>query len=338
LRLVTVGLVCLLGVAGCTAATESTPDSDALTSSTTEVEQQPTALSATDDEIRLLVGSRFDSIDTGSSAPSSLDGAIIDLAVARLQPEMKVEPMPTEPGGEACPTTFIWVSTADLAPDCESEPSLVATVGHDTIVILVNDQNPVGDCLTFADLYAILGPEAEGLENWADGSDLADELGGFGDLPDQELQVAGASEGRGYDPATALVQMAFADFAIERQQPVWLRPDLGWTGQERAYVAQGTSSIGWFQSTSVGELEGVRDLQIAADQQSDCARPTEAGYPLHRPVVVTAWFERPLSPTETDKLGEFIVAVADRLKGFGYEPASSDEQMATERSLTALRP
>ena len=53
------------------------------------------------------------------------------------------------------------------------------------------------ECLDFADLYALTGPEADGITNWADAQELATELGSTTELPDTELTVAGPCEDSG---------------------------------------------------------------------------------------------------------------------------------------------
>ena len=55
-------------------------------------------------------------------------------------------------------------------------------VGIDGISVLTNPANEI-ECLSFADLYALVGPESEGFENWSDAQDLATELGSTTELP-----------------------------------------------------------------------------------------------------------------------------------------------------------
>ena len=56
------------------------------------------------------------------------------------------------------------------------------------------------ECLTFADLYALTGPESEGFASWSDANDLSSELGGEGALPEQSLTLIAPGEESGtYD-------------------------------------------------------------------------------------------------------------------------------------------
>src|SRR5829696_5298823 len=50
-------------------------------------------------------------------------------------------------------------------------------VGIDGLSVLTSPANDAVTCLTFADLYALVGPESEGVENWSDAQALTAELG-----------------------------------------------------------------------------------------------------------------------------------------------------------------
>ena len=56
--------------------------------------------------------------------------------------------------------------------------------------MLTNPANEV-ECLSFADLYALIGPESEGFENWSDAQALATELGSDTEFPDAPLDITG---------------------------------------------------------------------------------------------------------------------------------------------------
>jgi phosphate transport system substrate-binding protein len=56
-------------------------------------------------------------------------------------------------------------------------------VAFDGISVLANPANPI-ECLSFADLYALAGPESEDISSWSDAQALATELGSDTQLPD----------------------------------------------------------------------------------------------------------------------------------------------------------
>src|SRR5829696_1589515 len=67
-------------------------------------------------------------------------------------------------------------------------------VGFDGISVLTNPANEDVSCLTFADLYALIGPESEGVDNWSGAQALATELGSSTELPDASLDITGPGE------------------------------------------------------------------------------------------------------------------------------------------------
>ena len=63
-------------------------------------------------------------------------------------------------------------------------------VAIDGLTVVTNPNNDAVECLSFADLYALLGPESTGFANWSDAQALATELGSTSQLPDAELVVS----------------------------------------------------------------------------------------------------------------------------------------------------
>ena len=53
------------------------------------------------------------------------------------------------------------------------------------------------ECLSFADIYALVGPESTGFATWTDGEDIATALGSATDLPDLPLSITGPGEESG---------------------------------------------------------------------------------------------------------------------------------------------
>ncbi|MBN2623329.1 MAG: substrate-binding domain-containing protein, partial [Acidimicrobiales bacterium] len=64
-------------------------------------------------------------------------------------------------------------------------------VAYDGMAVMTSVDNDQVECLSFPDLYALIGPEAEGVDNWADAEAVAGELGSTTDLPDAELALSG---------------------------------------------------------------------------------------------------------------------------------------------------
>ena len=64
-------------------------------------------------------------------------------------------------------------------------------VGLDGLTVMGNPANAV-TCLNSGDLYALFGPESEGIDTWNGADALASEVGGNGGFPDAPLDDHGA--------------------------------------------------------------------------------------------------------------------------------------------------
>lgn len=72
-------------------------------------------------------------------------------------------------------------------------------IGRDGIAVVVAPENRVG-CLSFVDLYALLGPESDGVDRWREAGSLARQLHSAARFPDEALVVTGPGEESGtYD-------------------------------------------------------------------------------------------------------------------------------------------
>jgi len=78
-------------------------------------------------------------------------------------------------------------------------------IGYDGLAVITNINNPI-ECLTFADLYALMGPESDNVANWQDAQALATQLGSTTTLPDAQLSItAPGTESGTYDSFIELV-------------------------------------------------------------------------------------------------------------------------------------
>src|SRR3546814_12151543 len=62
---------------------------------------------------------------------------------------------------------------------------------------MTNEANDGVECLTFGDIYALAGPESQGIDSWNDAEALASELGSSTDLPDASPDIVGPGEASG---------------------------------------------------------------------------------------------------------------------------------------------
>jgi phosphate transport system substrate-binding protein len=169
-------------------------------------------------------------------------------------------------------------------------------VAFDGLSVITGEANEIS-CLSFLDLYALLGPESEGFDSWSDADDLAatlaDELGAeFGEshapYPDAELAVTAPGEESGtFD---SFVELVIADIAEARGQDGTTRPDYTASANDNTIIDGVTeSSLGWVGLAFAREAEGVKLIEV--DGGDGCVAPSDEtvadeSYPISRPLFI----------------------------------------------------
>ena len=225
-----------------------------------------------------------------------------------------------------------------------------AKVAFDGISVLTNPANEDVTCLTFADLYALIGPEAEGIENWSDAQALATELGSTTQLPDAPLEIVGPGEESGtYD---SFIEIVFGDIAeaqleagaITEDQEETTRPDYQSSPDDNTIIQgiEGSdTSLGWVGFAFAEEAgEGVQELEV--DGGEGCVAPSsetiaDGSYPISRPLFIyvstAAMEENPAVSAYVDfYLGEGISAVEE----VGYVALPEDQLAETTDALESM--
>jgi len=214
-------------------------------------------------------------------------------------------------------------------------------VAFDGISVLTSPANETVECLTFEDLYALIGPEAEGVTNWSEAQELATELGSTTELPDAPLDIVGPGEESGtYDSFGELV---FGDIseaqaeagAITEDQVEITRPDYQSSPDDNTIIQGITgsdSSLGWVGFAFAEEAgDGVKEVEV--DGGEGCIAPTtetiaDGSYPISRPLFIyvstTSLEENPAVGAYVEYyVGEGLSAVEE----VGYV-ALPDDQLA----------
>jgi phosphate transport system substrate-binding protein len=172
-------------------------------------------------------------------------------------------------------------------------------VGFDGLSVLTNPANEDVTCLTFADLYALVGPESEGVGNWSDAQALATELGSTTELPDASLDITAPGEESGtYD---SFIELALGDIAEERvaagsiseDQAETTRPDYQASADDNVIIEgiEGSdTSLGWV-GFAFAENAGDQVKEIEVDGGDGCVAPSadaiaDGSYPLSRPLFI----------------------------------------------------
>lgn len=183
----------------------------------------------------------------------------------------------------------------------DSEKELCATggveyvelkVAIDGMSILTAKDNSSIACVSVADLYALVGPESEGFDSWADGQAIATELGSTTTLPDAPLTISGPGEESGtYD---YFVEAVITKTAEARGQENATRKDYQSSGNDNVIiegVAGSETSLGWVGYAYAEEnLDTIKLLDVAKTGEA-CVAPTpetiaSGDYPLARNLYI----------------------------------------------------
>ena len=204
-------------------------------------------------------------------------------------------------------------------------------IAYDGMTVMTNPANQAISCLSFADLYALLGPESQGFRKWSDGAAIASELGSSTTLPDADLFITGPGEESGtYD---SFIELALARIATARgQDPKVTRPDYQASPNDNVIIEGITgspTSLGWVGFAFAEEnSDAVKELAVAGEANGTCVEPSAAtisdgSYPLSRSLyiyvntaramespAVVAWVDFYLAPGTIEKVLESVPYVS----------------------------
>ena len=224
-------------------------------------------------------------------------------------------------------------------------------VAVDGLSVITSVENTAVECLSFVDLYALLGPDATGVNNWADASATADEIATtVTDLgavntpyPDAELTVTAPGEESGtFDSFVEIVIKKVGDaLGVEDAN---VRPDYTASPNDNVIiegVSANPTSLGWVGFAFVEEnLDVVKPLLI--DAGDGCIEPTpetiaSGEFPIARDLFI---YVNTTKLEENEALAPFIDFYVNEaittLVGTGdgqvpYVPVSAETLAETQR-------
>ena len=151
-------------------------------------------------------------------------------------------------------------------------------VGVDGIAVMTNGANTAVECLSFEQLFALIGPAGEGAETWAEASP---------DLPDAPLDVFGPGEESGtFD---SFVEIVIEDLAEEHGLEATTRTDYSPSGDDNVIlqgIQSSDASLGWVGFAFAVNAADVRLIPIDGGD-GNCVEPTPDSiasneYPISR--------------------------------------------------------
>lgn len=212
--------------------------------------------------------------------------------------------------------------------DCEADgiEFIELIVGIDGLSVVVNPDNAL-ECLSFQDLYALVGPESEGFENWADASDLAREMGSDTEFPDENLVVtAPGAESGTYDSFVEIVIEGAGESRVEsgnisEDAVASARADYSAQSDDNTIIEGAINDrggLGWAGFAFADRAEGVKSLAISVEPGGDCVDPAAAAiqdgsYPISRNLYV---YVNKAEAEQNDALSAFVDFYLSGLTGF----------------------
>jgi phosphate transport system substrate-binding protein len=182
-------------------------------------------------------------------------------------------------------------------------------VAVDGLAVITNAENADVECLSFGDLYALVGPESTNFTNWSDANDLAAEVGGNGGLPDADLVITAPGEESGtFD---SFIEITLEGIAEERGQEATTRPDYSSAADDNLIIESASTNptgFGWVGYAFAIEASGVKLLSISEEGGGECIEATPETiasneYPIARDLFI---YVNTDSAAENPAIGAYI--------------------------------
>jgi len=157
-------------------------------------------------------------------------------------------------------------------------------VGIDGIGVMTNNANDAVDCVTFENLYGLIGPESEDVNSWADANDVLGE-----GLPDAPLDIFGpGAESGTYD---SFIEIVLEGIAEERGQAATTRTSYNPSAEDNLILSgiqSSDTSLGWVGFAFAGNAD-VKLLEV--DGGDGCVAATadtiaSNEYPISRNLYI----------------------------------------------------
>ena len=214
-------------------------------------------------------------------------------------------------------------------------------VALDGLTVMTSPDNSSVTCLNNGDLYALFGPESEGIDTWAGADSLATEVGGNGGFPDAPLEITAPGQESGtYD---AFIELSGIPDIAEAQglpEDDWesLRNDYQASPNDNVIITamEGSSSALGFVGFAFAEEAGDAIKELEIDGGDGCVAPSaetvsDGSYPLSRSLFIYVSSES-AARAEVAAYVDYYVsdeAMTSLVEEVGYIPLPADRIEAT---------
>jgi phosphate transport system substrate-binding protein len=214
-------------------------------------------------------------------------------------------------------------------------------VALDGLTVMTNPENADVTCLNDGDLYALFGPESEGIDTWNGVDSLATEVGGTGGFPDAPLEITAPGEESGtYD---AFIELSGIPDIAEAQglpEDDWetLRKDYQASPNDNVIITamEGSPSALGFVGFAFAEEAGDAIKELEIDGGDGCVAPSaetvsDGSYPLSRSLFIYVSAEAAARPEVAAYVDYYVgdEAMNDLVTEVGYIPLPPDRIEAT---------
>jgi phosphate transport system substrate-binding protein len=169
-------------------------------------------------------------------------------------------------------------------------------VAFDGITVMTNPANADVTCLNHGDLYALFGPESDGIDTWDGANSLAQKVDGTDNFPSVPLEITAPGEESGtYD---AFIELSgIEDIALEQGLPedeaAALRTDYQASPDDNVIISamEGSDTPLGFVGFAFAENAGDQVKIVQVDGGDGCVEPSrdtiaDGSYPLSRTLYI----------------------------------------------------
>jgi phosphate transport system substrate-binding protein len=216
-------------------------------------------------------------------------------------------------------------------------------VALDGLTVMANPENSSVTCLNSGDLYALFGPESEGIDTWNAADSLAAKVGGNGGFPNAPLEITAPGQESGtYD---AFIELSGIPDIAEAQglpEADWetLRSDYQASPNDNVIITamEGSPNALGFVGYAFAEEAGDAVKELEIDGGSGCVAPSaetvsDGSYPLSRSLYIYVSQEaaaRPEVAAYVDfYLSDEALATGGLVEDVGYIALPSERIEAT---------